>query len=369
MKKILLILSILNILKVSFAQNIQGKQFRISGKIDGLKNELVRIKIGQTSDIPIAIDSVISKNGEFFLKGEVNQTDIAYIEFDKLRKLFSFFIENSDITVLGHIDSLELIRIKGSKPQAEYERFMNEMSVFAKLQDDCKHKYNKAVSEGNINEIKLYDSISTAVFNHQINFMTLFARSNNNSIISPYIVYTQMLYYIDVNTLDTIVSNYNKYLLETAIGKKLKERLDILRKTALGNKFVEIALPDTNGLLVKLSSLKDNYILVDFWASWCLPCRKENPNLVMAYNKFKNKGFEIFGVSLDQNRNSWIKAIRDDGLIWTQVSDLKGWGSSAGVEYGVISIPHSLLIDKNGVIIAKDLRGEALLNKLMELMP
>ncbi len=369
MKKLIFIMLILSIIGSLFAQNNNSKQFKIYAKIDGLKNEVVRIKIGQNSEKTVAIDSVISKNGEFFLKGVVNQTDIAYLEFKNLQKNIVFFIENADITVKGHIDSIELVRIVGSKPHTTYEKFMNEMGVFARLQEDCKQRYNRAASEGNIAETKLYDSISNAVFNHQINFMIQFAKTNINSIVSPYIIYTQMLYYIDFLTLDTIVSNYPQYLLNTFMGKMLKERVEVLKKTAIGSPFVEIALADTSGRLVRLSDLKGKYILVDFWAAWCSPCRKENPNLVYAYNKFKDKGFTVFGVSLDQNKNNWIKAIKDDGLTWVNVSDLKGWGSKAGADYGVISIPHSVLIDKNGLIIAKDLRGEALLQKLAELMP
>ncbi len=120
--------------------------------------------------------------------------------------------------------------------------------------------------------------------------------------------------------------------------------------------------------MFSLSSLKGKYVLIDFWASWCSPCRQENPNVVKAYQMYKDKGFDILGVSMDQNKKNWLKAIKDDNLTWHHISDLKGWACEGGKLYGVNSIPHSVLIDKEGIIIAKDLRGEELLNKLAELM-
>lgn len=145
------------------------------------------------------------------------------------------------------------------------------------------------------------------------------------------------------------------------------EMVDGMQATAIGQPAPEIALPNPDGEVVKLSSLRGNYVLVDFWAKWCGPCRAENPNIVRVYNKYKDKGFTVFGVSLDRNRADWLKAIEDDNLTWTHVSDLKYWQSEAAQTYNITAIPFSILLDPNGVIIDKNLRGQALERKIAEI--
>lgn len=144
--------------------------------------------------------------------------------------------------------------------------------------------------------------------------------------------------------------------------------VDKMKATAIGQPAPEIALPDTTGQVVKLSSMKGKYVLVDFWAKWCGPCRQENPNVVRVFNKYKDKGFTVFGVSLDRSKEDWLRAIREDQLTWTHVSDLKYWQSEAARTYNVSGIPFSLLLDPNGVIIAKNLRGPALEKKIAEVI-
>jgi peroxiredoxin len=148
----------------------------------------------------------------------------------------------------------------------------------------------------------------------------------------------------------------------------LRAHADILRNVAIGKTAPEIVLNDTAGKSVKLSSLKGKYVLVDFWASWCGPCRAENPNVVKAYKKYNEKGFTVFGVSLDENREKWLAAIKKDGLTWSHVSDLKGWANVAAKQYAVMGIPANFLLDKEGKIIASNLRSEDLGKKLEEVL-
>jgi peroxiredoxin len=151
-------------------------------------------------------------------------------------------------------------------------------------------------------------------------------------------------------------------------AKSFIEMVDKMKPTAIGQPAPDIVLPDINGQIKKLSSFRGQYVLVDFWAKWCGPCRQENPNVVRVYNKYKDKGFTVFGVSLDRRKEDWLQAIEQDGLTWTHVSDLKYWQSEAAKLYNISSIPFSVLVDPNGIIIDKNLRAAALERRLAGLM-
>src|SRR5665213_716387 len=169
---------------------------------------------------------------------------------------------------------------------------------------------------------------------------------------------------------DPLYNSLSKQLKETETAKRLEKALDGLRSTAIGSIAPDFVQNDVNGVPVRLSSFRGKYVLLDFWASWCGPCREENPNVVRAYNKYKDKNFTIISVSLDkpEGRDSWLAAIKYDGLRWTQLSDLQFWNNQAAALYKVTSIPSNFLIDPIGKIVAKNLRGGDLDDKLNEVL-
>lgn len=171
----------------------------------------------------------------------------------------------------------------------------------------------------------------------------------------------------DFGYMDSLINVLGSKYPEMKMISSWKQELDELRALSIGQPAPEIALPNPEGMEVKLSDLKGKYVLIDFWAGWCKPCRDENPNVVRLYDKYKDKGFEVFGVSLDRTREMWLRAIEEDKLEWTQVSDLKYFNSEAAATYQINAIPATYMIDPDGNILAKDLRGITLEKKLAEI--
>lgn len=195
-----------------------------------------------------------------------------------------------------------------------------------------------------------------------------FIKKNPQSIVSAYILYREYSYKLTPEEIEYNISLLDSSLSNTQYLKVLNDLVGVLRSVQPGNKAIDFELPDTAGVSVKLSAHFGKILLLDFWASWCPPCRAENPNLVKIYDKYSKKGFDIVAVSLDKKKESWLKGIHDDHLAWTQVSDLAYWNSSVAKLYGVRAIPSNVLIDASGTIIARNIFDTELDMKLEELL-
>ena len=358
------------------------KSYTISGELPAIKNEAKAYLVLYKNDAWTEVDSAEIKAGKFQFKGSVDEPQNALITVrqkgaagsGRQRDSQGFFIENSDIKVVG-TDLVSKATITGSasdRENREREAMIQPVTAnIMKLQDEFGAKTADGAYVKPLEERKIAaDSIQALVAKNK-NINLKFAESHLNTFMG---LYTFNMYVLDnkfePGAVEPLFAKFSDELKASPLGKRTVEKIEIGKRRQTGAKVTDFTQNDLNGKPFTLSSLRGKYVLVDFWASWCGPCRAENPNVVKAYNELKGKNFEIVGVSLDYpgSKASWAAAVEKDGLPWINVSDLKGWKNEVAVMYGINSVPQNLLIDPNGMIIAKNLRGEALTEKLKELI-
>ncbi len=320
-------------------------------------------------------------NGKFTINGTLSNPGIATLslqeadpkpgkQFSRLayeQNTLSLFIDSGAITVTTKTLLWDAV-VKGSPIVNDYNNYQQQIQSLSRLESKFGEVYDtyfKAKKEELAKDVfELYTGMADLYYKEQIQFVKM----NPSSFVSLYLVQQAIGSNPDAAKGEPMFALLSPALQNGEKGKELSELIELGRKTMVGKQAIDFTQPDANGNPISLSSFKGKYVLVDFWASWCAPCRKESPNLVKAYEKYKNKNFEILGVSLDQSKEKWLKAIKDDHYTWTQVGDIKGWENAAAREYGIQGIPFNVLLDPNGVIIARNLRGEALEKKLEEVL-
>ncbi len=338
----------------------QALEFSISGNVAGLADGPV--KVITTSRQPVEVASDSTKGGVFKITGSIPEPGLYLLVMSNEQPQY-VYLDQSNITVTGSQAEIKQVKIEGSPSHTDFielNRVFNPMmGELSALAAQLEKEGNPAKREAMIGH---YDSITKKVGVEIRNFIS----AHPSSYVSPFLLWITSQVTPDVLEMEKNFNLMDARIREAKISKDLADYITANKVGLVGTEAIDFSQDDTSGTAVSLSSFRGKFVLVDFWASWCRPCRIENPNIVKAYHKFKDKNFTILGVSLDMQKDAWVKAIEKDKLAWSHVSDLQHWNNAAAQLYRIQSIPGNMLIDPSGKIIAKDLHGEEL-EKTLEL--
>ncbi len=365
MKKILL-----SVLVAISVMACQQKEYHINGTVDGVLNGKAVLQTIE-SGRPVAKDTADIVDGKFSFTGSETQPQLYLIFLDDNKIPVVLFGENKDINITVDVKAIDKATVEGSPITDIYTQFVEGIPSNDRMQE-IEKEYQQAAASGDEESVAAIRKEVGEIMEEQKAYFIEFVKSNTDNVVGANMA-LQAASEFEYDEFKTMVGQF-----ETSIGADhkyvvaLKKVLEPMQKADEARKATEIGavapdftLETITGDNLALSSLRGNYVLVDFWASWCRPCREENPNVIKAYNDFKEKGFDVLSISLDRDSAAWKKAVEEDGLAWSQVIDGSG---DIATKYGVSSIPFTLLLDKDGKIVAKNLRGEELTNKLNELL-
>jgi peroxiredoxin len=328
----------------AFSQS-STKGYEISGNVTGYPDGTSVSFLNQQTNRPEKQTTI--ENGKFTIKGNLQEPSFIILIFADQPPAIPMFIDNSKIKITGDKNNLDNISITGSKTETEYQEYAKAVKPYEQMFVQGAEK----------------DPTSVAAVEKISND---FVKKYPSSFVDPIAIIRVLQTSQNQVVADNMYKTMSEDVKKTNLAKYVNQQLELAKINPIGSEIADFSQTDTSGHKLKISSLRGKYVLIDFWASWCRPCRMENPNVVAAYNKYHQKNFTVLGVSLDQAKAAWLNAIHMDKLTWNHVSDLKGWSNEVATKFQITSIPQNILIDPKGIIIAKNLRGEALDKKLEE---
>jgi peroxiredoxin len=375
MNKLIWLLTIPLLLLLSCSSNESSapaalvvSDFQISGNIENADSTLVKLQKRIDGEWVVE-DSTTVTDKTFTLKGQLALAEMFYLSINEGRSYIRLFAEpGAQMTITANADSLNKAAVEGSPIHDAYEAYNDGMDPFNERMRSLYPKFDLADSLADKTMQAELDSIYEDIAEERDEYTKSIISKNLDNPLGAYL--TVSTYYDDskLDEMKSILEQFDPAIDSSRYTIRLKKMAEVWSKVAVGQPALDFTQNDTTGNAVALSDLRGQYVLIDFWASWCGPCRAENPNVVKLYNELHDKGFEIIGVSFDTKRKNWLEAIKTDSLTWYHVSDLNGWNNEVGKMYAVRAIPHTILLDKEGIIIAKNLRGDDLRKKLEELL-
>lgn len=358
-------------LALAFGMNLYAQTTSLKGQIKGVSNTTVVVqKLVENTMKPFDTLSV-DKNGKFAAEYALQEPGLYVLSVPEMKNAMAdIWMQpkekiNLEFSILPEINYLQLDNAKGSSNMQTYQRFSQVLGQSLVAQQEMEKEFESpATTDARKKEIQTNFSNLLAKRNQEIEQII---RENKKEVFSAFLA---TYFENDLTHYITLYAEVRDALKEQYGDNMFVQHLDaVVKQNVLpGMETPDIAMKNAEGEIMKLSDLRGKVVILDFWASWCRPCRMENPNVVRLYHKYHEAGLEIYSVSLDNDKKSWQKAIADDGLVWpNHVSDLQGWTSTGGAAYGVTAVPSTFLIDKEGKLIAKNLRGNELAQKLEEI--